>query len=330
MGTSDDPIDRAVRGAGAPLEVEAVLDLVLSSAARLFQGEGGSIMLLVGDDELEVVASPANPAALGARVRFGEGVSGRVAESGEGVLISGRVAKRATPVDSGMCLPLLHQGQLFGVLNINARPVHIFTNHDLAAATTFGAHAADALAEARLYELDRQQGDQSPERHLAAMLKHLSAAASVDIVGPAGNDLVDIGAIARSIASAEERSGRSTGVRGTAGGMVLGQGKQVRRLLQELVDNGHRHGEAPVRLVFEPDPGHVLVTVVDSGPGVPADEQARVFDPYVRLDRPTDGPGLGLGLTIVRQLVERMGATVSMSGTPVGGAAVTARFPESR
>jgi K+-sensing histidine kinase KdpD len=328
VATPGDPIERASRGGGAPLEVEAVLDLVLSSAARLFQGEGGSIMLLVGDEELEVVASPANPAALGAKVRFGEGVSGQVAASGEGVLISGRVAKRATPVDSGMCLPLMHGGQLFGVLNINARPVHIFTNHDLSAATAFGAHAADALAEARMYEVDRQQGDRSPDRHLAAMLKHLSAAASVDIVGPAGKDLVDIGAIARSIASAEDRAGRQTTVRGTAGAMVVGQGKQVRRLLQEIVDNAHRHGSGPVRIVFEPDPGHVLVTVVDSGPGVPEEDQARVFDPYVRLDRPTDAAGLGLGLTIVRQLVERMGGTVSMSATPKG-AAVTARFPEA-
>src|SRR4051812_35608282 len=172
-------------------------------------------MLLVGDDELEVVASPSNPAALGARVRFGEGVSGKVAESAEPTLISGRLGKRATPVDSGMCFPLLHDGSLFGVLNINARPVHIFTAQDLTAGTAFGAHAADALVEARQYELDRQDGDPEPERHLAAMLKHLQAAASVDFVGTAGTDDVDVAAIARSVASAEERAGRPTSVRGS-------------------------------------------------------------------------------------------------------------------
>src|SRR5688572_26410668 len=94
----------------APLEVEAVLDLVLASAARLFQGEGGSIMLRTGEGELEVVASPVNPAALGAKVKFGEGLSGKVAETCEPVLISGRVNQRTNTVDSSVCLPLLHGG----------------------------------------------------------------------------------------------------------------------------------------------------------------------------------------------------------------------------
>jgi anti-sigma regulatory factor (Ser/Thr protein kinase) len=318
-------------GNAAPLEVDAVLDLVLSSAARLFQGEGGSIMLLVDDEELEVVASPANPAALGARVRFGEGVSGKVAESLEPVLISGRVGNRTTVVDSAICFPLLHDGALFGVLNINARPVHIFSNHDLTAGTAFGAYAADALIEARQYEVDRQQGDPAPERHLAAMLKHLQAAASVDFVGPAGADEVDLAAIARSVAAAEDGAGRPTSVRGTCDGFVTGSGKQVRRVLQELVDNGHRHGSPPVRIVFEPPDarGDIELVVTDAGPGVPEDDRAQIFEPYGRLERATDGPGLGLGLAIVRRIVDAMGGTVSMGDDTVGGAAVTLRLPRA-
>jgi hypothetical protein len=313
----------------APLEVDAVLDLVLSSAARLFFGEGGSIMLRVDDEELEVVASPSNPAALGARVRFGEGVSGKVAATGEPTLISGRLAKRANPVDSGMCFPLVHDGELFGVLNINARPVHIFSPHDLEAGTAFGAFAADALVEARQYELDRQRGDPEPERHLTAMVKHLASAASVDFAGPPGSDAVDTTAVARSVASSEDRAGRPTSVRGSADSSVRGSGKAIRRVLQELVDNGHRHGGAPVRIVFEPPDarGDIELVVVDSGPGVPVDDRARVLEPYGRLDRPSDGPGLGLGLTIVRRIVESMGGSVSIGDAPVGGAAITLRLP---
>jgi anti-sigma regulatory factor (Ser/Thr protein kinase) len=315
----------------APLEVDAVLDLVLSSAARLFQGEGGSIMLVVDERELEVVASPANPAALGARVRFGEGVSGKVAESLEPVLISGRVGQRSTVVDSGMCLPLLHEGQLFGVLNINSKPVHIFNGHDLSAGTAFGAHAADALIEARQYELNRRRDDAAPERHLTAMLKHLQSAASVDFVGAIGRDEVDIAAIARSVASAEDAAGRPTSVRGSCDGSVIGSGKQVRRLLQELVDNGHVHGGAPVRIVFEPPDarGDIELVVVDSGPGVPVDDRVHVFEAFGRLERETDGPGLGLGLLVARRIVEAMGGTVSIGDAPAGGAAVTVRLPRA-
>jgi K+-sensing histidine kinase KdpD len=305
-----------------------VLRLVLTSAARLFQGEGGSIMLLVDDDELEVVASPSNPAALGAKVHFGEGVSGKVAQTCEGVLVSGRVGQ-TSKVTSGMCLPLLHNGRIFGVLNINAKPVHNFTNADLEAGTSFGAHAADALAEARLYELDRQHGDQEPGRHLEAMRKHLAAAASVDFIGAPGTDLVDIATIARSIAQSEERAGRPTGVRGTLDGTVRAAGKQVRRLVQELVDNGHLHGEAPVRLLLEDDGDAVVLVVADSGTGIPQDERGRLFGPYERLDGATDRLGLGLGLTIAARLVEGMGGTIGFTDLPVGGAAVRVRLPKA-
>ena len=312
-----------------PLEVEAVLDRVLSSAARLFQGEGGSIMLRVGDQELEVVASPANAAALGATVRFGVGVSGRVAETCEPVLISGRLNERTNAVDSSVCLPLVHRGEIFGVLNINAKPVHIFTNHDLDAGTAYCGHAAEALTEARLYELARLDGEPEPQRHLEAMERHFVTAASVDFVGPVANDRVDVGAIIRSGASAEERAKRPTTVRGGDDAVIEAEGKMVRRLVQELVDNAHRHGEGPVRVVLESTAKEVVLTATDRGPGVPKGERARVFEPYARLDRPTDGEGLGLGLTIARRLVQSMRGSIAFTNMPAGGAAISVRLPRA-
>lgn len=313
----------------APLQVEQVLDRVLTSAARLFQGEGGSIMLRVGEEDLEVVASPANPAALGAIVRFGEGVSGKVAQTCEPTLISGRVNERTKAVDSSVCLPLLHDGQLFGVLNINAKPVHIFTNHDLAAGTRFCGHAADALMEARRYELARLDGAPDPRQHLAAMEEHFTTAASVDFVPPIGDEITDLLAIARSIAAAEERARRPTVVRGGDEVTIHAEGKPVRRLLQELVDNAHRHGESPVRIELESTAAGVALTVVDHGPGIPEGERERVFEPYVRLGRPSDGAGIGLGLTIARRLVEKMGGTIAFSNMPKGGAGIDVRLPRA-
>ena len=311
----------------APLQVDAVLDVVLTSAGRLFEGEGGSIMLLVAPEELEVVAAPANRAALGARVRFGEGVAGKVAASRDPVLVTGRSGNRSKPVDSGMCVPLVHDDRIFGVLNVNAASGRTFADFDLVAATAFGAAAADALAAARLYEVERRRGADRPERHLAAMLQHLHTAASVDFV-PAGSDgAVNLAAVARSIAGAEDREGRPTGVRGPKDVFVHGRHHELQRVLQELVDNGHRHGEAPVRLILEQAEAQVVLTVADSGPGVPAAARSGVFEPYGRLERDSDGDGVGLGLTIVRRLVGAMGGTVAMVDTPVGGAAVRLTFP---
>ena len=311
----------------APLQVEAVLDRVLSSAARLFQGEGGSIMLRVGENDLEVVAAPGNPAALGATVRIGVGIAGRVAQTCEPVLVSGRVNERTNAVDSSVCLPLIHQGQLFGLLNVNARPVHIFTNHDLDAGTAFGRHAADALVAARSYELTRLEGGPDPRQHLDAMERHFAAAASVDFIGPVARDEVDLAAIVRSVASAEDRDGRETVVRGGADAIVRSEGKAVRRLLQELVDNAHRHGAGPVRIVVEASDQEVDVTITDHGPGVPTAERERVFEPFARLDRPTDAPGLGLGLTIARRLAQAMDGSVTITDMPAGGTAVSLRLP---
>ena len=313
----------------APLEVEAVLDRVLATAARLFQGEGGSIMLRVGDDDLEVVSSPANPAALGATVRIGVGISGRVARTCEPVLVSGRVNERTNAVDSSVCLPLIHRGELFGLLNVNARPVHIFTNHDLEAGTAFGRHAADALVEARSYELARLEGGPDPQQHLVAMEQHFAAAASVDFIGQVGRDDVDLTAIVRSVASAEDRAGRETVVRGSSDATIRSEGKAVRRLVQELVDNAHRHGAAPVRLAVESQGEDVELTVTDHGPGVPVADRERVFEPFARLGRPSDGEGLGLGLTIARRLAEAMDGTIAFTDLPAGGAAVSVRLPRA-
>jgi hypothetical protein len=311
----------------APLEVDAVLDVVLASARRIFEGEGGSIMLLVGPEELEVVASPSNPAALGARVRFGDGIAGRVAETCDPALISGRDDTRTNPVDSGMSVPLMHDDRIFGVLNINAAAGRTFTDHDLVSATDFAAKAADALAAARLYEVDRRDGVAQPERHLDAMLKHLKGAGAVDFVEPGEVEPVNAMAIARSIAEREDSAGRPTGVRGPGSAMVQARPVELRRVLMELIDNGHRHGEAPVRVIFESDGDeHIVLTVADSGPGVPAKDRNSVFEPFGRLERETDGAGIGLGLTIARRLVESMGGSMVVVDTPVGGAAFRVRL----
>ncbi len=311
----------------APLQVDAVLDVVLSSAARIFEGEGGSVMLLVGPEELEVVASPSNPAALGARVRFGDGVAGKVAASCDPVLVTGRAGNRSKPVDSGMCVPLLHDGRIFGVLNVNAGPGRGFTDFDLQAATDFAKHAANVLASARMYEMDRREGRSEPERHLSAMLRHLRSAADVDFVQPGADEVLNLAAVARSVADDAERSGRPTGVRGPTAAYVNGRSAELRRLLAELIDNGHSHGEAPVRLILEPDDDHVVLTVADSGPGVPSDGRSQVLEPYGRLERSSDGEGLGLGLTIARRLASALHATIDVGDTPVGGTAIRLRFP---
>lgn len=153
------------------LELEEVLDIILGSALELLGGRDGSIMLLEGEDELRAVTVRGNDHAPDARVRLGEGIAGRVARAREPLLITGPLdpnelpgrIERAQRVDSAMCVPLVHRAELLGVLNLNAGPGRTFSEYDLRALGLFAEQAASAIANARLYEAERQ--------HVAELLK---------------------------------------------------------------------------------------------------------------------------------------------------------------
>jgi signal transduction histidine kinase len=70
-------------------------------------------------------------------------------------------------------------------------------------------------------------------------------------------------------------------------------------------------------------PEAVLVEIEDDGPGVPEEIRARVFEPFFT----TRASGTGLGLAVVRRIMEFHGGEVSLRGTPGGGATFVLRFP---
>ena len=144
------------------LELDAVLEVILRSATDLLAGKSGSIMMVEGN---ELVASSVmgNEAARDRRLRIGKGIAGRVAETLEPLLISGRpdlsefpdLPMRDDPVESALCVPLVNRGELLGVLNVNAEPHRLFTEYDLRALSLFAEQAAGAIANARLFESER-------------------------------------------------------------------------------------------------------------------------------------------------------------------------------
>jgi two-component system, OmpR family, sensor histidine kinase BaeS len=72
----------------------------------------------------------------------------------------------------------------------------------------------------------------------------------------------------------------------------------------------------------------VFVNVVDSGPGIPAEEQERIFEPFYRFVRPSwKAAGLGLGLTISRSIARAMGGDVTLQSRPGQGSTFTLRIP---
>jgi two-component system sensor histidine kinase/response regulator len=75
--------------------------------------------------------------------------------------------------------------------------------------------------------------------------------------------------------------------------------------------------------------GFALCEVIDQGPGFQQEDMARMFRRYGRLSaRPTGGePSTGLGLSIVKRLVERMGGTIRMVSPPGEGANFSLQLP---
>ncbi len=75
--------------------------------------------------------------------------------------------------------------------------------------------------------------------------------------------------------------------------------------------------------------GWIVLTVQDHGPGIPRPDRKRVFDRFQRGAAATgnDIPGLGLGLSIVRQFALGAGGSIDYDETPGGGATFTLRLP---
>jgi diguanylate cyclase (GGDEF)-like protein len=139
------------------LDLEEVLRRILDSALDLLGASDGSVML--ADDferTLRSVCVRGNEGARDVVVPFGTGIAGRVADTQESLLIQGDLAgDRAQHPHSAMSVPLVHRGDLLGVLNVNAADGKTFDEYDLRALSLFGEHAASAVANARLYEQER-------------------------------------------------------------------------------------------------------------------------------------------------------------------------------
>ena len=106
--------------------------------------------------------------------------------------------------------------------------------------------------------------------------------------------------------------------------------EELRRVLANLVDNAVRHAGSGVGLAVRAEGGGAVLTVIDDGPGIPADERERVFERFTRLDdaRDRDAGGTGLGLAIVRELLRRCDGSISLQDNFSGpGLAAVLRMP---
>ena len=112
---------------------------------------------------------------------------------------------------------------------------------------------------------------------------------------------------------------------------LRGDGELLKRMLLNLLDNAVKYtpegGE--IRLELTSQNGNARITVSDTGIGVPRDEQARIFDRFYRVDKARSRAlgGAGLGLSIVRLIVEAHAGQIQVESTPGTGSTFTVELP---
>jgi len=108
--------------------------------------------------------------------------------------------------------------------------------------------------------------------------------------------------------------------------------ERFRRVLVNLVENAAKYsGPGRVRVTLEKKAESILISVVDSGPGIPVEELERVFEPFYRVDksRSSRTGGYGLGLSLCRKIVQGHGGKIWLESREGQGTSAFIEIPLS-
>ena len=157
---------------------------------------------------------------------------------------------------------------------------------------------------------------------------------AVDLTGLAAEECARVGADL----SADLGLGGQTAAAGPANGAnshsltVQGSPRLLRRLIRNLLENARRYSTGAVSLELSQlrvgTQPLAVIQVHDRGPGVPADQRERIFEPFYRLPGASERDGgVGLGLALVKSISQRHGGSVRCEGRPGGGASFIVELP---
>jgi len=131
------------------------------------------------------------------------------------------------------------------------------------------------------------------------------------------------------LALAAEEAARVDALAGGEPVSVLGDERLLRRALRNLLENGRRYGGGEVNVTVRADGPSALVQVCDRGPGVPEDQRTRIFEPFYRLPGHAEqAGGVGLGLSLVKQIAEGHGGAVRCLPREGGGCCFELSLPK--
>jgi len=183
---------------------------------------------------------------------------------------------------------------------------------EAALARTRDPNADSAAFEAALAELDTVLAT------FTALLRIAQLEAGPPLP-PQEAPVVDLSALVTTLAEAyavvAEEAGKRLEVHIAPDQRLHGDAALLRQMLTNLMDNALMHGGQTLRVTLRPGP---KLEVADDGPGVPAEERARVLRRFYRLDRSRGTPGSGLGLALVAAVAKLHGAAPVLSDAAPG------------
>lgn len=171
--------------------------------------------------------------------------------------------------------------------------------------------------------------------HLQRLAEDLLLVARSDAgsAEPVGDAAVDLAELVRRVAEQlPARPGVRVQVERLAAAQVRGDASQLARAVANVAENAVRHARSSVALELEAHDGTVALTVEDDGPGVPVADRERIFERFARVEEArTAGGGVGLGLPIARDIVERHGGTLVLDADgPASGTRFRLSLPLAR
>jgi two-component system sensor histidine kinase BaeS len=170
---------------------------------------------------------------------------------------------------------------------------------------------------------------------LARLLDDLSALAEAERPGLLlETEPVDLAAVAGGQTAAFARAFADKGIELTSSlspTVVDGEPKRLEQVVVNVLSNALRYTDSggAVRVTVRPDGGLALLEVADTGIGIAPDDVPRVFTRFWRGEksRSRETGGAGIGLSIVRELVQAHGGDVSVESTPGEGSVFRVRLP---
>jgi len=158
------------KAVNSTLDLDKVLNIILKETFVLFKADAGSVMLLNEEDILTIKAARGLPRDIirKTRVRLGEGIAGWVAQTGQDLLLDGKVTdprfknlvNRKEEISTSICVPLKSRDRTIGVLMLRRSGSRRFTEHQRNMLSLISDQVSMAIENAWLFEQEKEKTEE--------------------------------------------------------------------------------------------------------------------------------------------------------------------------